>query len=167
MSGWTRKNFMIDKIAAFLHTWKKILLTTTVMVLIGIAVTYYWWGTRYKRAINEVLEQDCIAYDTSTSKADYVRKMRTIDLDGCPEDFKEAFREHIRAHDVSDTANNISLGALIIGTIASVVTANPVPLIASIGVAGMNTAVGSHDIGSTFDRVKQVAASYGAYPPEH
>ena len=135
-----------------------------VIVFVVFAV-FYWWPYSYKNAINRVLEQDHIAYRNKTSKADYVRRMRAIDLDDCPDDFKKAFRDHITAHAGSDTANNVGIGAIIVGTIGSIVTANPIPLIVGIGAGGASTAAGVADIHTTWEQVKKVAAKYGAEPP--
>ena len=130
-----------------------------------VFTVFYWWPKDYKGAINSVLEQDHIAYQNKTSKADYVRRMRAIDLDDCPEDFKKAFRDHITAHAGSDTANNVGIGSIIIGMLGSIFTANPIPLIVGIGAGGASTAAGVADIHTTWEQVKKVAAKYGAKPP--
>jgi len=52
-------------------------------------------------------------YSKTHSKANYIKKMRAFDLEGCPEDFKEAYRKHLQSWesylDVSNGENFLSI----------------------------------------------------------
>eukprot|EP00456_Euglypha_rotunda_P059501 TRINITY_DN496_c1_g5_i1.p1 TRINITY_DN496_c1_g5~~TRINITY_DN496_c1_g5_i1.p1 ORF type:complete len:181 (-),score=30.59 TRINITY_DN496_c1_g5_i1:672-1214(-) len=61
------------------------------------AAIYAFRGNSAAASIERVLEQDAIAYQSSTAVEQYVGRLKTIDTLDCPRDFKVGFLAHVQA----------------------------------------------------------------------
>ena len=62
-----------------------------------VCLTAIGCGTSRKAAIESVLAQDSGSSSNVKSISEVVTRMRNIDLDGCPDDFRSAYVKHIHA----------------------------------------------------------------------
>jgi hypothetical protein len=125
----------------------------------------------YKSAIERALQQDALTGHEPS--LDHTAAMHKVDLSGCPEDFRAAYANHIQAWEeagkvhqaIVDLNNNGDLAA----TAKEVFGPDAAPWSSREQAASELTRLqkaASDDIHSTWAKVEQVAAKYGAQVPQ-
>lgn len=125
---------------------------------------------KYKAAIEKALHDDALAGTDPTEL--HTTAMRKVDLSDCPDDFRAAYRKHIRAwedkakvHQAQAELDNGSDAAAVAGTLATLFGTDDAPWKDHVAAAKELDKLqwgATAEAGVTLRQVEEVASRYGA-----
>jgi len=164
-----------------------VVFTLAGLLLLGGVGAGIWFGflsdsdgqpdSKVKAAIEQVLRQDAVSNDGTTSVADVVERMRAIDTSACPNDFRAAYLAHVHAWEklagverdaIALKADSESAGAMVEAFIRGFLGDPLGPINEDIDARNQLQAryqEASREVQATFHRVEEIAVSYGASLP--
>jgi hypothetical protein len=127
----------------------------------------------YKAAIERALHEDALTGKEPTVA--HANAMRSVDMQNCPSEFREAYMKHVHAwdekaavHDAKLKVDNDAGGAALAGILADMFDSKETPWSDHLQAEQelqKYDAIASADVTSTWRLVEEIASKYGARVP--
>ena len=150
----------------------------TIVLVISLFFIFDYVQSNKIKNIEHVLQRDTTTTKGVKTVADIVVRMKTIDLSGCPNDFRAAYTTHIHAWElmaevekeaIAYKANFESAGAFVEAFIRGAMMdpfGKAKESYAAKKELKANYQKASTQVRNTFHRVEEIAVSYGASLPK-